>query len=402
MTCCLCATENTETIIDYGPQPICNRFSSVSNKRQTTIPLAVEQCRTCGLLQLQQPAQAELIRPEVDWIIYNEAEGHLDDAVDQLLKTLSLSPDASIFGISYKDSSTVARIAARGFSNTHVLDPEKDLDISSPCAGIETIQAQLTPERAKCLRETYGEADVLIVRHILEHTHQPQEFIRATKMLLKKDGVMLLEVPDFSTSLKAHDYCNVWEEHIAYYTPSTFERAMPLLGLSSESFLTYQYPLENALLCVARQMPEPLPAVNIPSPDELEMALSYGRTFPAMKQRIQEYLAERTAAGKKTALFGAGHLACKFINFFDLKEHICFIADDHPNKKGCYMPGSNLPILGSAELITQQIGLTLLSLSPESEMNVRARQGAYLNGGGAFASIFPAATSFFLNKEKSA
>ncbi len=120
-----------------------------------------------------------------------------------------------------------------------------------------------------------------------------------------------------------------------------------------------------------------------------------------MKRQIQQYLQARTNAGKETAIFGAGHLACKFINFFEIKDAICFLVDDHPKKKGCRMPASNLPIVGSAELMEQHIDLCLLSLSPESEAKVRNKQKAYLDGGGTFASIFPAAPSFFLNMETS-
>jgi len=397
MTCCLCSAKNTELLIDFGLQPVCNRFTSCSDVKQARIPLAIEQCQTCGLLQLEQPGSERIIIPEIDWIIYNEAEGHLDETVDQLLSTTNLGPGAHILGISYKDETTVARIAAKGVTNTHVLDPVKDLDISSPCAGIETIQAQLTPERAAHLREVYGPVDILIVRHILEHVHHPQVFMQAMKLLLKKNGTILLEVPDFSTALIAHDYTYIWEEHVSYYTSEMFKRAMPILGLSPERFMTFDYPLEKALLCIARPAAEQHPKPPPPSQSEIEAALAYKQDFPIMKKRIQQFLAARTAAGRKTAIFGAGHLACKFVNLFEIKNHICFVADDDSNKKGRHMAGSNLPILGSAELVRRQIDLCLFSLSPESEIKVRASQKSYFAGGGKFASISPAVTSCFLN-----
>ncbi len=98
-------------------------------------------------------------------------------------------------------------------------------------------------------------------------------------------------------------------------------------------------------------------------------------------------------SGKRIALFGAGHLAAKYVNFYDLAPLLIGVIDDNPNKRGRFMPGSGLPIIGSASLEAGEVDLCLLTLSPESEIKVRTARKHYLETGGRFFSIFSASAS---------
>ena len=71
-------------------------------------------------------------------------------------------------------------------------------------------------------------------------------------------------------------------------------------------------------------------------------------------------------------------------------DTIEFIIDDNPHKRGLYMPGSHLPIVASSALLEHDITLCLLSLNPIGEENVIAKNAAFAEHGGTFASIFPA------------
>ena len=88
-------------------------------------------------------------------------------------------------------------------------------------------------------------------------------------------------------------------------------------------------------------------------------------------------------------MFGAGHLSCFWINVLGVEAELEFVVDDHPAKRGLRMPGSRLPIRGSSALLEENITLCLLSLSPESEAKVLAKNPEFLARGGSFASIFP-------------
>ena len=94
------------------------------------------------------------------------------------------------------------------------------------------------------------------------------------------------------------------------------------------------------------------------------------------------------AKGKKVAIFGAGHLAVKFINFYGLDKLVDCIIDDHPKKVGMLLPGSNIPVVSSEQIQLRGIQICISTLNPESEVKVRKKLTRFLDEGGQFISAF--------------
>ena len=371
--CQLCKAAELETLLDFGLQPICNRFPASASEPEALFPMLLQQCRACGLLQTTPPVPAHELRPRVDWITYNEPEGHLDALAD----TLAQLPGVKSFaGVTFKDDTLLRRMRERGFQTPWRLDPVTDLGVNESGVGAETIQDRLVPATARKVAATRGQVDVLLVRHIFEHTHRTLEFAAALRELVRPGGYVLFEIPDVEKALDLCDYSTMWEEHVLYFTPATYRQAFGQCGFTLVSYHCFPYTLENSLVGIAQVVPGP------PEPIDLSRELERGRKFAA------QLAPQRDRYGKlpkDLAMFGAGHLAATFINLLGIKDHFRFVVDDNPNKRGRYMPGSKLPIVGSEAL--RDVKLCLLSVAVESEEKVIAKNRA---AGCAFASIFPA------------
>lgn len=379
------------SLLDFGPQPICNRYLAAPDAPEERFPLHLGHCTACGLIQLMTVASPDELRPRYEGLKYEEAEGHLDDMTEEIIHATRLTRASRIVGFCYKEASTLRRLRERGYENTYQLDPVEDFGVSSPCAGIETLQQHTTPERCRAIAARRGKAHVVIVRHVLEHAHDHHAFVRGLTALLAPGGFLVLEVPGFSIPLDDLDYSTIWEEHTAYFTPVTFQGSLPHLGLKILHFLSYPYPLENSLVAIAqpagsgRSKPAFEPGVAA----EVERAHRFAAALPRVREATQAYLAEKGQAGP-VAMFGAGHLSAKFINLLDLGRHVDFVLDDHPKKKGLFMPGSRLPILPSSTLLEKNVALCLLSLKAETEQVVLKKHPYFVEKRGAFATIFPA------------
>lgn len=385
--CISCDSDAVRPMLDFGAQPPSNRFFRAGEPQKQSHGLALGQCAACALVQLIDPMPAEMVRSRYEWISYNEPEGHLDQMVEDLIATTGLAAGSRIVGLSYKDDTTLARFNRKGYTNTYRYSIDKDLDVAEPLAGLETIQSAMTPERAEQLVRQHGQADLLLVRHVLEHAHAPKAFLSALARLVKPSGCMVFEMPESSKFLAAFDYSFIWEEHIAYFTTQTVSRLIQQAQLDPWVLRSYVYPLEDSLVALVRPIPAVAP-VAVPSEQELELGLGYGRHFDEIRERIRGDLLRLKTEGKKVAVFGAGHLAAKFLNLFELRDLVSCVIDDNPNKSGLLMPGSGVPVRPSSALMDEKIDLCLLSLSPESEKKVVAAKKDYLDQGGRFLSIF--------------
>lgn len=385
--CLGCGAPENAVLLDFGLQPPSNRFMPIGSAVTDTHPLRFGQCRVCGLLQLINPMPTSLVKSRHPWLNYNEPEGHLDALVQRLSGLPGLTPASRIIGLTCKDDSTLARFNRLGFANTFRYDLKQDLGLDDPCAGLESIQAVIDDPLVDRLAAIHGKSDLLLVRHVLEHAHAPQRFLSALGRLLASGGHLILEVPDCRKFIAACDYSFLWEEHITYFSPQTLGDFLQRNGYAVTETLLYPYLLEDSLVAIVQ------PATVNGSPPEphtvaanIARGAHFAHGFKSSRARYRAFFEALRADGKRIAVFGAGHLAVKFLNLLELNDCVDSVIDDNPHKQGLAMPGSGLPILGSKAL--SQIDLCMLSLSPESEQKVLAEHQGYLRGGGRFASIF--------------
>lgn len=377
---------------DFGRQPVCNRFLAASQVDGYRHRLRLMQCDRCGLLQLAEGWPAAEVRPRLEWISYNEPDRHLDALCASLAALPGLARDAFVAGLSYKDTPVLERLARRGFAHTRTLSLADDLGIAERGAGMETIQARLDLALAERLAARHGRPDLLVVRHLLEHSNDVAATVAALRAWVKPGGYLAIEVPDSAQTFADLDYSTLWEEHVLYFTEPTLRAAIPQLGLRLVELQRHAYPLEDCLLAIAKNEPtrSKLP-LQPASPDAEQMlGFDFHTRHADVAGRWQDYLRNQGARGcGKIALFGAGHRAATFVNLLGLGELIDCAIDDDPRKKDLTLPGSSLPILGSASLVDRGIGLCLMALSPEAEEKVLGRHAEFVRRGGRLESIYP-------------
>jgi len=386
-----CQNPNIAELIDFGYQPISNRFKPNAYDSENRFPLVLGQCHTCGLIQLVTPIKSGELCPIYDWISYTEPEAHLDELTDIIANLPSISESSSFCGLTFKDASTLTRLNTLGFENTYQLDPQIDFKIDNPNAGIETIQSKINIQTVSNITSLKGEFDVVIVRHVLEHAHDLKSFLASIKLLVKDEGYAIFEVPDCSNSMAICDYTCPWEEHICYFTPNTVQTCLDSSNYIHYESKIYTYQLENSLVHITKPTRQDYSLVmkNNSLINDLSQAQSYANNFEGYQRRISEYLHDYSKNVGRIALFGAGHLASTYINILNVSESIFCVIDDDLNKIGMFMPGNEIPILGSDSLIKNDIKLCMLSLNPEIEERITSRNSAFTEQGGQFASIFP-------------
>ena len=379
-----------DLLIDFGLQPVSNRFlSGCSEAIAPHFPLQLRIDTSSGLIHLGTPFPVSELKPRYDWVTAFEPEDHLDDLVDRILALPDVTKDTVFGAYSFKDDSMLERLKRKGYRRNWRIDPKKDLGVTDPCANIETFQHAFTLSKARAIRARSGGADVMIVRHVIEHSYDLDAFISSVRELLNPNGYIVWELPDCSRALDAGDCTSVWEEHIYYFTRFTFEQLMRK-HFEIVHYDVASYVHEDSLVAIVRE--GPIGDAASPDPnavaEELTRGKAYARIIADRKCAVRESLERIRATHGPIAIFGAAHLSVTFLSILEVADLISIAVDDNPNKIGLRMPVGGLQVFSSAELYSGRVGVCLLGLNPQNQPLVLSRHANFQESGGVFASIF--------------
>ena len=375
---------------ELGPQPVSNKFATQAGNAALKVNLALGGCDGCGLVQLVPPITHTKLVPPFP-LVYREPEAHLDEVVSRCLRLPGIGAQSVVAGVTYKDDSTLERFARAGLSHW-TIDRRVDLGVNDPAANIETVQNVLTPDVAHQIRARQGGADILVARHIVEHCGNIATFINALRVLVNDNGYLVLEVPDCRPNLQRRDYTMIWEEHSAYFTPSSFAALPSLSGFQPVWQDVFPLIYEPCLVHVMQKNENDGSAGQVTFPtaaDEGRQSLKdYADGFRERTRSLKTFLAQvRDRTGKAPVIYGAGHLSSAFVTYHDLSDFLAYVVDDTPSKQGHFMPAGDLEIRPSTCLIEDGVDLVLLGVSPEIEDAVIAKNASYVARGGEFYSI---------------
>jgi SAM-dependent methyltransferase len=398
--CRLCSEPLTENGLSVRQIPVCNRFTAVKEPAERH-DLRLDQCPRCQLIQLREAPTINTVTPKLSWIKYREPEGHLDSVVEHL-RSKSCAKANAAFGVGPFDQPLLDRLAQRGLSSMA-------LDTRPPQTGegfpyLETWQLGLNTTSLAEIAGTKGKADIVSCRYLLEHCHDPLGALQGMRQLLSADGVLIIEVPDSTNFLAAHDYSFIWEEHICYFVESTLRSLASRAGFAVVDLYRYPGELEDALVAVMRASAK-LEAADVAEPglSQSELFRSYVSGLQGTRDIVQSLVAATAgASGDGVALFGIGHQAVMFVNLFGLSKYVAAAVDDDPNKAGYFPPGFPVPVIPSQVLLQDdRIRTCLLAVPPGIEHKIRGKLAALVERGVQFHSIFAGVPGSLLSDRSS-
>jgi hypothetical protein len=383
--------------VSLGLKPVSNRFLSKKNEMAPKFPLGISISGDTGLVSIEQPFPVDEVKPRFDWITCFEPEAHLDNLVEKLINLPGIDNNSLIGAYSFKDDSTIDRLNNKGYKNTWRIDPEHDLNVDK-FSNIETYQHEFTIEKSIEIKKKYGQADILLVRHVVEHAYNINKFIDAIRLLVRPNGYILWELPSCEKPLNSGDCTMIWEEHIHYFTEFTFRQFLINQEFYVNSFSIISYPMEDCIVAITQNLVNKKTDTIVKREvvdNEIKRAKKYLEIIQKNILDIPIKLSNIKKKSGKIAIFGAGHATVAFISILGLEHLIDFIVDDNPNKINKKLPAGNIPIIHSSELYIQDIKICLLGTNPQSHTKIIDKHRDFVKNGSVFVSIFPGTELYF-------
>ncbi len=222
------------------------------------------------------------------------------------------------------------------------------------------------------------DADIIVLRHVLEHIPSPHSFVAMLKGIFGK-GKIYIEVPNYDWIADNQAFFDVTYEHVNYFS----QQSLRMLFKDSESksgiFFGDQY--QYLIADIGSLSTNFSDLYNGKEWKELDFEL----LFPNIAERISsiEKLLNRNS---KLYIWGAATKGCMFLthcaNRGKLLDKIGFAVDLNPHKIGKFLPGSLVAIKSMEDFfrVAKDDDVLLISNSNYHEEILKELQRHRLDG----------------------
>lgn len=188
-------------------------------------------------------------------------------------------------------------------------------------------------------------ADVIVLRHVLEHIPEPLEFLRTLASANGGRGAVYIEVPCLDWIIRQRAWFDVFYEHVNYFRLSDFSRMFGVIHEMGHLF-------DGQYIYVIAELRTLDPPKLIGSIDEV--------IFPKdFLHEVENCLNMMTRASRKI-VWGAAAKGVMFSHHLTSRgARLDFAIDINPAKQGKFLGGSSLPVLSPAS------GLARLSVGDD-------------------------------------
>jgi hypothetical protein len=400
-TCRACRGRELALFLPLGDVALANSFlkSPAELAGERRFPLEVYLCRTCGLVQL-----VDVIDPELLFRNYLYVTGTSDtiaahnvEYAKAVVGELAIGASDLVVEVASNDGSLLRRFHEHGV-RTLGIEPARNIAEKARAAGIETVERFFDSQCAADVRERFGPARAVIGNNVLAHVDEPVDFLRGMKRLLDERGLAIVEVPELAEFVERGEYDTVYHEHLSYFSVAALMRVAEEAGLRvvrldrvpvhGGSIRVWSAPVERvaehalAALEIARRERE----AGLTS---LERLRRFARDVETQRDELRGLLQRLKREGKTVAGYGAPAKGNTLLNYCGITtELLPYTVDKSPLKVGLYTPGSHIPVLPASALVERQPDYCLI-LAWNFADEIMRQQAEFARRGGRFIVPIP-------------
>lgn len=365
--CRLCHSTDLRPVVNLGDMPIAHRLLRRRDEQEERFPFEVLACGDCGLPQIVHPIDPEILYRQFNYNFSSwKPEPHQPDELDTIGK---FTRHGSVFEIGCNDGLFMAKLRERGAKVMVGVEPNPVSGKIAGERGIKVYPDMLSPALCRDAVASSGKFDLVVARQVLEHLVDFENFFECVKLVLRDDGLLFIDVPDFAPGSAVGDVSVLWEEHVSYFTEPTLLALLARHGFEPVSVKKYNFSGGSLAIAARRAAGATTIATGSSGVGEKfgQLARKYG-------ERLRPLLSRARASGAEVAIYGAGCRACTFTNSQGMADLIQLSVDDQTERQGLFLPGTGIPI-GSPERLRQgstQL-ICLLAVNQENEAKVSSR-----------------------------
>jgi len=397
--CRSCGHIGLKPILDLGRMPLSDRLLTDSQIREPEgkYPLEVAYCPECSLVQILQTVPPEKLFCE-DYPYYSSFSDtlleHSRRNVLSLIKSRGLSSNSFVVELASNDGYLLKNYVERGIPCLGI-DPAEGPARAAEKIGIPTLCDFFSQELAERLVNEGRRADVIHANNVLAHVADTNGFVEGIRILLKDNGVAVIEVPYVRDLIDNCEFDTIYHEHLCYFSVMSlnklfrrhrlFLNGVTRLSIHGGSLRLYVEPREQVGDSVRELLAEETKA----GVDQHSYYAKFSKAVESIRKSVQQLLCKLKREGNRIAAYGAAAKGTIMLNYIGAgPDLIDFVVDRNIHKQGKYMPGVHIPICDPRKLL-QDMPDYVIILTWNFKDEILSQQSAFREKGGKFIIPVP-------------
>jgi len=398
-TCRSCDSPDLTKVLYLGETPLADALVPAGqlDAPEARFPLTVAFCGECSLMQILETVSPEALYCR-DYPYYSSFSDallkHSRENALRLIESQDLGPDSLVVEVASNDGYMLKNFAEKGIPVLGI-DPAEGPAKVAQEAGIPTLCAFFGRDLARELRDGGSRADVIIANNVLAHVPDLNGLVEGFAVLLKDDGVLVIEVPYVKELIEHCEFDTIYHEHHCYFSVTALSALFRRHGLSLNEVERLPIHGGSLRLYVGRRQ-DVGKSVRDATLEESVRGMTEAAYYRDFAERVEDVrttlvglLGSLKGHGKRIAAYGAAAKGSTLLNYAGIgPDLIDFVVDRNVHKQGQYMPGVHIPIHATERLLEDAPDYTLL-LTWNFKDEILRQQAEYRSRGGRFIVPIP-------------
>ena len=371
--CQVCNSTQLHLVLDLGHQPLCDSLltQEMLNKPENTFPLRMFWCEECSLVQIDYCVDGSLVyHPDYPYRtgVTKELLEYLNEMSNSLVQKYSLGSEDLVVDLGSNDGTLLSGFQKNG-TKTLGVEPTNISKIANE-SGIETIQEFFTTATGSAIKEKYGKASLIVSTNMFAHMATLGEVISGIELLLKDDGVFVLECHYLLDIIEGGQFDTIYHEHLRTYSLKSLIKLFSYYNFTVTDVERGSRYGGNIRLHVTKGKNRNV-SDNVNALLELEKnsGLYSLDTYKKFAERVKKakndfmnFILQIKREGKNVVGNSCPGRSVTLLNYYGVdKEMIPYIAEQPTSLKlGMYLPGKQIPIIDNSILIKEQPDYVIL------------------------------------------
>ncbi len=360
-------------------------------------PLEMAYCPRCSLVQILETVPPKKLFCE-DYHYYSSFSDalleHSRRNVLSLIDKCKLDASSLVVELASNDGYLLRYYVENGIPCLGI-DPAQGQAAAAEKVGVPTLCTFFTQDLALQLANEGRKADVVHANNVLAHVADTNGFVEGIRILLKDEGVAVIEVPYVKDLIDHCEFDTIYHEHLCYFSVTALDylfrrnglylndiKRLSIHGGSLRLYVAHREKVQESVQTLLTQEQQ----LGV---DKFEYYQDFGDKIQSIRKQMRELLHGLKAEGKTIAAYGAAAKGAIMLNFIGTGPDVVdYVVDRNIHKQGKYMPGLHIPVCDPSRLAEDLPDYAVL-LPWNFKDEILSQQADFRDKGGKFVIPIP-------------